>query len=113
MTRGPYIDYSTTGREITREGKAAVPSAGPRISSTFNANPYRLDEVTRKLASLNVPRSKEFAALAERLGQSPGAPEVNGNRHFWCSDYMTHRRPGFFTSVRMFSSRLINTEIIN
>src|SRR5262249_42865783 len=34
-------------------------------------------------------------------------------RHFWCSDYMAHHGQGWFASVRMFSNRLINTEIVN
>jgi chondroitin AC lyase len=36
-----------------------------------------------------------------------------GNRHFWKSDYMSQRRPGYFASVKMFSDRLANTEQVN
>jgi chondroitin AC lyase len=65
------------------------------------------------LAELDVPRKEEYAAFAARLEGRIDAPPLNGNRHYWCSDYMAHQRPQFFASVRMFSSRLINTEVVN
>jgi len=113
MTRGRFIDYSCAGREITRKGKAAVPARSRDGALTNIAASFRLDDVAERLASLEVPRRNEFAGFAARLAEKPGAAPLSGNRHFWCSDYMTHQRPEFFASVRMFSSRLLNTEIIN
>jgi chondroitin AC lyase len=36
-----------------------------------------------------------------------------GNRMFWCSDYMAHHRPGWFASIKMFSTRMLNSELVN
>jgi chondroitin AC lyase len=113
MTRGNTFDYSATGREITRKGKVATPRAQKGITLTTIAAAYHLGEVVRRLAELGVPRREEYAAFAARLEGRPGAPPLSGNRHYWCSDYMAHQRPQFFASVRMFSSRLVNTEIVN
>ncbi len=40
-------------------------------------------------------------------------PEITGNKQFWCSDFMVHRRKGFYTSVKMFSTRTLNAELVN
>lgn len=113
MTRGNTFDYSATGREITRKGKVATPRAEQGLTLTTIGQAFHLGDVVRLLAGLGVPRKEEYAAFAARLEGRRGAPQLSGNRHYWCSDYMAHRRPQFFASVRMFSSRLVNTEIIN
>jgi chondroitin AC lyase len=112
MTRGCIFDYSADGREVTRKGKSAVaPRTGITPASVGAA--FRLDDVLEGLAQLEWPRSREFSGFAARLKSAPGVPQLSGNRHFWCSDYMAHQQPSFFTSVRMFSSRTINAELIN
>jgi len=113
MIRGDIIDYSTVGREITRKGKAAVPqnrTAGP-ISPAGPA--YSAGNVMGLLAAEPTPRQKEFAAFAARLDGRADAPEFTGNKQFWCSDYMAHRRAGYFASVKMMSTRIRNAELVN
>jgi chondroitin AC lyase len=112
MTRGRTFDYSAIGREITRRGRLAVPVDGNRGPARLLGKAYGLPNVCRTLASLNVPRHADLAGFADQLeGKTLWC--VSGNRHFWCSDYMTHQRPGFFASLRMFSSRTLNSEIVN
>ena len=36
-----------------------------------------------------------------------------GFKHFWCSDYTTHRRPQWMASLRMSSDRVQGTELVN
>jgi len=113
MIRGRTFDYSAVGREITRKGKAAVPedpTVGP-VAPT--GAPYGFANVTALLAANPIPRQQEMAALAARLSGKADAPELTGNRMFWCSDYMTHRRVGYFSSVRMFSTRMLSGELVN
>ncbi len=94
MIRGRVFDYSVVGREIVRSGKSA----------------RGLETAADRLAQLGSPRRKELADFAARLrGDSSVAPQV-GNRHFWKSDYMAHHRAGYFTSARMFSTRMANTD---
>lgn len=40
-------------------------------------------------------------------------PDIPGNKQFWCSDFMVHRRKDFYTSVKMFSTRTRNAELVN
>ncbi len=98
MVRGKMFDYSVLGREITRQGIST------KASSLITA--------CQRMATLGTSRQAEFTALAAHInGQQE--PVVNGNRHFWRSDFMAHHRPAYYSSVRMYSSRLIGTERIN
>jgi chondroitin AC lyase len=111
MHRGRF-DYSAVGRQITRKGGSGVPrswTSGPinRIGAA-----YGLTNAVALLAQHPTPRQDELKRFAERLAGDDRDPLV-GNRHFWRSDYMAHHRPGWFASVRMFSTRLLNTEIVN
>lgn len=113
MIRGRMMDYSTIGREITRNGKVGVPgtwTAGP--ISPAGAG-YGLLNAVDLMADLPTARQAEFRAFAARLRRTPGVPALSGNRHFWRSDYTTHHRPGFFVSVKMLSSRMMNAEVVN
>jgi len=47
------------------------------------------------------------------MAGDPAAALLVGNKQFYCSDYMTHHRPGWFASVKMFSTRMINAELVN
>jgi len=93
MTRGSASDFAAEGREITRRGQ----SAG------------YLAVAAGHMLKLPTGREPEFEALAARASGRP-AVAFEGNRHFWRSDLMTHHREGYFTSARMFSSRIANTD---
>jgi chondroitin AC lyase len=107
------IDYSTVGREITRKDKSAAPTdwtLGP-VSSSGPA--YELDNAVQMLAALPVPRRKEFQEFASSLHGRRSVHTFVGNKQFWCSDFMVHRRTTFYTSVKMHSDRMLNGEFIN
>ncbi len=113
MIRGDTFDYSATGREITRAGKSVGGqdwSGGP-IAPLGAA--YSLPNMVATLAAEPTPRQAELRAFAEELRRSSAVSALEGNRHFWTSDYMVHRREGYLTSVKMFSTRTINAEVIN
>jgi chondroitin AC lyase len=96
MMRGDVFDYGAVGREITRKGKTGRSLAGACSS----------------MAQLDTGRRAEFEAFARRIQGHP-APEdapLLGNRHFYRSDIMTHHRPACYTSVRMCSNRIDNTD---
>lgn len=94
MTWKDLLDYEVTGRELTRPGK----SAGS------------LALAVQRLADLGGKRRVELSAYAGLLRGEVGAKPAIGNRHFWRSDYMSHRRGNWFTSIRMYSDRLLNTD---
>lgn len=45
--------------------------------------------------------------------KSNGTQKLLGNKGFWISDYMIHRRENFVVSTKMISTRSANTEIVN
>jgi chondroitin AC lyase len=113
LIRGDVIDYSTVGRGITRQGLTVTPhdwSAGV-IAPAGPA--YSLENVISNLAKQQIPRQKEFDVFVARLRRSTDAEELVGNKQFWCSDFMVHRRNDFYTSVKMLSIRMLNAELVN
>lgn len=98
MVRGNTLDYSTTGRVLSREQKSG--------------NAYYLIGMVQTLLSLpEVPRRDELQAFLDRMLGS-GEP-LHGNRYFWTSDFMVHHRPDYYVSVKASSSRTMATEIGN
>lgn len=97
MIRGDRFDPSCIGREITRKSHTAAPLA----------------KACGDMIALGAPRRAEFEAFARRLRGEKDAPALAGNRHFWRSDFMVHQRPDWYASVRMFSNRLYNSELVN
>jgi len=93
MARKSASDFGAEGREIARRGQSAE----------------YLSTAAQNMLKLPTGREEEFRALSARAMDRP-APPLEGNRHFWRSDVMTHHRAGFYTSARMFSRRLANTD---
>ena len=112
MMHNQRIDYSTVGREITRKGKTAVPRAQAALMAPSGAT-YGLPRAIAMMAEFPTVRQNEFREFGAHLAADPNAPPLVGNRHFWCSDYMVHHRPGWMTSIKMFSTRTINAELVN
>ncbi len=99
IVRGATYDYLTLGRLVVRPGQdAGVLHTGCRAML--------------KLGSLDARDHALLEGFLARLTAGPGdrPAQLSGNRCFWRSDYMTHVRPGFFASVKMFSNRLCNTD---
>lgn len=113
ITWADMLDYSSISRIITRPGITAAPREWSRGPISPAGAAYSLGNVTRLLATLPGRRQQEYARWAARLAQDPTAEPLTGNKHFWCSDYMVHRRKTFMTSVKMFSERTLNAEIVN
>ena len=113
LVRGDIIDYSTVGREITRKGKVVAPGDSTGSGHSVPSPGDSLPGVIAMLAALPTPRQKELRAFSARLQQRENAPAFTGNKQFWCSDFMAHRREGFYTSVKMLSNRMLNGEEVN
>lgn len=94
FARGVYQDFGAIGREIVRSGHTAA----------------FLSPVAAHLLALPTGREPELRALTARL-EDDTAPPLIGNRHFWRSAITTHHRPSFYASARMFSDRLVNTDM--
>lgn len=92
MTRFDKWDYSVTGREITRKNK----------------NADLLKKVCEILKEIDLPRKKEFLNCYHSLANKRAY--LVGHKAFWRSDYMVHHEKDYFSSVRMYSNRLINND---
>lgn len=92
--RGKWLDPATMGRNISRP----------------NADEAGLLDRALELAALfESPRRGECAVFREEI-RAPGRGGPTGNRYFWNSEYMVHRRPGVLASVKMVSTRTRGTE---
>lgn len=98
MAFGPHADFGARGREVAR------PGGGPATKSYLQVAAENL------LALDKPPRAEELRALVSRAGSAPDAPPLEGARHFWRADFTVAQSPGFYTSVRMFSDRIANTD---
>lgn len=84
------MDLLAIGRQL---GRNAAKDKGRRTLSAFEA-----------LKSADPGAGVEYDAVLAR--NRDGRNTLVGNRHFWNSDYMVHRRPGWYAAVRMNSVRV-------
>ncbi len=93
MVYGKYQDTGATNRDITRK-KSSVPAGV---------------EIPKKLIAATDYRKSELEDIINiRLGKKE--PSESFGVFFWHSEYYTHQRPNYFTSVRMYSTRNANME---
>lgn len=93
MVFGKYPDPGVKNRSVSREG--ALHAYGVEtIDQLMKATNYREEELrTIRAARLN-----------------GGKKHREYNKFFWQTEYMSHQRPGYFTSARMYSIRNQNME---
>lgn len=88
MVHGKYPDPGARNREMTRLG--ALSPAGPELAEhLLQASSYRKEELMQII----------------KIRKGEIEPNLRKTRFFWHSEYFSHQRPGYFTSVRMHSSR--------
>src|SRR5690606_5820040 len=88
MVYGIYPDPGARNREMTRRG-ALHPSGTDLAEKLLQISSYRKEELENII----------------KIKKGEIAPNIAKNRFFWHSEYFTHQRPTYFTSVRMHSSR--------
>ena len=112
-----HFDVSVVGREVARpsttgyNGMAALLQAS-QFSSARQAEIRAA--AAKMLETWDGTLPTELAGLAAALAsaKTPGA-WASGHRHYPQSDYTIHRRPGWFASVKMFSTRTKSGERTN
>ena len=114
--QGNYFDVSVVGREIARpsstgyNGLAALLQASqfdsPRLAAIRSTTAAMLESWQWGLPV-------ELAGLAEDVGRVLNPSWPSGHQHYFASDYTVHRRPGWFASVKMFSTRTKSGESTN
>ncbi|HCE42552.1 MAG TPA: hypothetical protein DET40_03275 [Lentisphaeria bacterium] len=92
------MDISSCGRQLM-----------PRSPETKASSAMGL---MKRMMTVDPANSTEYKSFLDR-NQQDAENDLAGNKYFWCSDYMIHRRKDFFTSLKMCSSRIIGMESIN
>jgi len=114
---GNYFDVSVISREVTRRsttgfnGIAALVQAAqfesPRVAEIRGAAARMLQSWTWGLPT----ELAGAATIVERSNLAGAWP--SGHRHYYASDYTVHRRPDWFTSIKMASTRTKTGENTN
>jgi chondroitin AC lyase len=100
MLRGPNFDFNASGREVARIEFA---------NRTVNFLP-----ICDILAELIPARKPALMQIKQAItAQDGNSSAVNGNKHFWRSDYMVQQQSNYFVSLKMVSSRTTGTEMLN
>ena len=94
MVHGKYPDLGAKNRSISRSG--ALSAMGISIPE--------------KLLKTSDYRSNELREIVKIRNGEIG-PSLSHSKFFWHSEYYSHQRPGWFASVRMFSTRNRNMEV--
>jgi hypothetical protein len=119
---------STKGREISRPpyGNLLFPAAvmassirgfaGLAGSSGQQRNrSAELLAFANRIAPLSTTTRRHSSRFPNAMASSPSSVPLPflGGRHFWKADYSTYHAPNFFSSLKMFSTRMSNNEICN
>ena len=85
------------------------PGAMNRGISRPGALRRRSSDLPEKLLMASAYRSDELKSIID-IRKETKEPNLSGSRFYWHSEYYSHQRPHFFTSVRMHSDRNRNME---
>ena len=114
---GNYFDVSVISREVARptstgyNGVAALLQAAQFPSA--RANEIRAS-AAKALETWHGTMPAELAGLAAQIESAhANGAWPSGHRHYFTSDYTVHRRPNWFASIKMFSTRTKSGEKTN
>ncbi|KAJ4144516.1 hypothetical protein LMH87_003397 [Akanthomyces muscarius] len=100
-TRQQHWDFNVIGRFVS------YPTQDLQASADINFNVTKL---ARAVADFGGPYNVN--STSKRL-ESNGTEHLIGNKGFWASDYMVHRRESFIIGNKMLSTRSTNSELVN
>ncbi|MEM9829974.1 MAG: polysaccharide lyase 8 family protein [Bacteroidota bacterium] len=91
------FDYNVRGRQVGRSGgfSPQAEQLVPQLDDFIDADP----------AYAELYRESKQRILNKQL------QGVEGNKHFWRSDYTVHHRDNYFTSLKMCSKRTVGMEM--
>jgi chondroitin AC lyase len=93
MVYGKIVDPGARNRDISRaDGSARAGTTA--LERLIKASDYRKAELEQII----------------RIRKGEASTPISYGKFFWQTEYYTHQRPGYFTSVRMFSTRNRNME---
>ncbi|OAA69683.1 polysaccharide lyase family 8 protein [Cordyceps fumosorosea ARSEF 2679] len=96
-----HWDFNVIGRFVS------YPTQDLQASADINFNVTKLARAVADFTGLSSVNDTIRRLL------SNGTDPLIGNKAFWTSDYMVHRRPSFTIGNKMLSSRSANSELVN
>jgi hyaluronate lyase len=110
-----YFDVSVIGREVAYPSASGFNGLAALLNMSAVASPRRGEiraAAAKMAATWPGPYRTELAGLLGTLRGVAGA-WPSGNRTYPYSDFTIHRRPGWYASIKMFSSRTESGEDTN
>jgi hypothetical protein len=111
-----YWDPAVISRGISRSYSKGSYGIGTMLLLSQFDNPHRDEFIAgaKKMIETWDEYSLETAGLAYLTNSSQlKGVWPTGHKHYWCSDYTIHRRPGQYISIKMFSDRILSGEGTN
>ncbi|EJF66671.1 galactose mutarotase-like protein [Dichomitus squalens LYAD-421 SS1] len=99
-----HWDFSVLNRMIS------FPVADDQATGSININVSHIQQLG---SEWNSPTLQAIASNVAAPGDNANVGNLTGNRMFYANDYMVQRGSGYVTTLKMFSSRTLNTECIN
>lgn len=100
MSYGGWFDWNAAGRAVSRQNGGNL------------ANGYA--GIVETMLTLNPRYPERLQVLLDRIRNGPSPlQEVTGTHSFFYSDFVTHLRRNYYTSVRMISNRTNRNEVLN
>lgn len=100
LTRRGTFDWSVVGRD------QSSPSSGYRAAAGWPL------KYLAQLPAERQPELQNFRACMADPAAAACVP-ISGNRHYFDSDYMVHRRADYMLTLRMYSNRTIAARCVN
>src|SRR5205085_2080320 len=105
------------GREVARPSTTGYNGLAALLQASLFDSPRAAEirsAAAKMLGPWNGTMPFELAAIAQRVADAHYAQSFpSGHKHYYASDYTIHRRPGWFSSVKMFSTRTKSGESTN
>ncbi|KAI9453991.1 polysaccharide lyase family 8 protein [Russula earlei] len=99
-----HWDFSTLPRFIS------FPVIDNQATGSINLNLSEVLQLGEQWAMQSI--IQVYNNLVEPTNDA-NAGKLIGNRHFYSNDYMVQRGPGYVTTLKMYSTRTMNTECLN
>jgi chondroitin AC lyase len=114
---GDYFDVSVISREVARPSTSGFNGMAALVQAAQIATPRQAEiraAAAKMLQTWHGTMNTELAGAAALVESAKyAAAWPSGHRHYFTSDYTVHRRPGWFASVKMFSTRTKSGEKTN
>ncbi|MGZ5440615.1 MAG: polysaccharide lyase family 8 super-sandwich domain-containing protein [Thermoanaerobaculia bacterium] len=114
---GDHFDVSVVSREVARPTTTGYNGMAALVQAARIASPRTAEIRSAAAKMLQTWRGTMITEIAGSAALVESAKSVaawpSGHRHYFNSDYTVHRRPGWFASVKMFSTRTKSGEKTN